>query len=201
MTGVYTVPDFGPSDLMTGEREGTRRIATDSQPSSFKDNRQYRFFDELAAVPSTSQLVYKFSATNPINIFLRVINLWSGGRKYLVYPADGNETFTGVFASVSDQLFPTNGRLRFGLTAHPATGATVQKAIGPDIFTSTSKPRNGTAMMTDGNANRASSAYTSNGDRGGISGGQSFYLVFDHIGASNDTNGLFLVAYEESFPE
>jgi len=167
----------------------------------FTANQQFRLFDELVAVPAASQLVYKFTATNPLYVILRTINIWAGGRKYTVVPADGNETYdpTGE-VDISDQLYPTNGVLSGDLITHPATGVTVTRNVGAGIFSSTSKPRNGTAVLTDGNQNRASSAYTANGDRGGVAGGQSFYLVFDHIGSSNATDGLFMIVYNEEIP-
>lgn len=192
----------------TDQRRQVMRLSVDSQQTSFEANAQFRFFDDLSALASgdglasTDQLVYKFSSINAVNIFLRQINLWEGGRKYLVYPVDGDSTFTGTFEDVSDQLFPVNGHLYDGLEQHPTTGVTVQRAIGSNIFTTTALPRNGTAALCDGNANRAASAFTANGDRAGVDAGQEFYLVFYHIGqATSPTKGLFLIQYEERFPQ
>ncbi len=191
-------------DLFTSTVQGVRRVKVESLPSSFEENTQFRFFEDIsrlnagAGVPATSQLVYKFTATNAVIVFLRQINIWEGGRKYLVYPADGNETFTGTFTDVSSQIYPTSAIVGPSGSI-PATGVTVERAIGAGIFSTTSLPRNGTASLTDGNANRATSSYTANGDRGGVAAGQSFYLVFDHIGQANPTLGLFLIAFEELF--
>lgn len=187
--------------LAIGDNPLYARLAVDAQPTSFSMNTQFRFFDEIDDVSSGNQIVYKFNATNPVNVFLRSINLWEGGRRYLVYPADGNETFTGSFNDLSDQVYLTNGNLNEDISTPPISGVTVERAIGSSIFTTASKPRNGTAMLTDGNANRASSAYQANGDQGGVAENQSFYLVFDHIGSNNPTNGLFLLSWEELYPE
>lgn len=201
-----TAPSAFPQGVLTSPFEGVARIATDSQPSAFYENSQFRLFDDISAlnagdgVPHTSQLVYHFETVNPVIVYLRQINIWQGGRRYLVYPADGNETYSATGeVDISDQLYPTNGILHPGLSSQPATTVTVKRKIGAGIFSTTSKPRNSTASLTDGNANRAASAYTANGDQGGVGGGSGFYLVFDHIGANNETKGLFLVAYSEIF--
>lgn len=202
------------SNLLTTLAEKLGRLKTDSAPSSFDENRQFRFFEDLSipdfgavggagsGVPASSQLVYRIASTYEMQVFLRQINVWQGGRKYLVYPADGNETYDNSSeVDVSDQIYPTNGILRDGLTQHPESGVTITRAFGQNIFSTTSKPRNGTAALTDGNSNRASSSYTANGDRGGVGAGQSFYLVFDHIGSNNATLALYLIAFEVIFPE
>lgn len=188
-----------PKEFLTSDFLKVARIPVDPQQTSFEENTQYRFFDELVSVPNTSQIVYKFTSTNAVNVFLRSINIWQGGRKYLVYPADGNETFTGTFTDVSAQIYPTNGNPHAGIDEIPESGVTIEKAVGAGIFSTTSKPRNGTAVITDGNNNRAASAYTANGDRGGVAEGAAFYLVFDHIGSNSATSGLFLIAWEELF--
>lgn len=194
----------------SGENEWSR-LKTDPQQTSFEENAQFRFFDDLSnqteyggedeSIPTNEVLVYKFTASNPVNIQARILNLVQGGRKYLVFPADGNETITGgTFVDVSDQLYPVNGNLREGLAAHPATGVTVEKRRATS-FTTTSKARTGTISKTDGNANRASSTYSPDGQRAGVAGSQSFYLVLFDVDGTNATEMLFTVAYEERFGE
>lgn len=211
------VADVGYADdsfasISTGEfGSPTSRLRTDQQQTSFEENAQFRFFDDLSdqteyggtneSIPANQVLVYKFTASNPVNIQSRILNLVQGGRKYLVFPADGNETITGgTFEDVSDQIFPVNGNLREGLAAHPATGVTVEKRRATS-FTTTSKARTGTSSKTDGNANRASSTYSPDGQRAGVAGSQSFYLVLFDVDGTNATEMLFTVAYEERFGE
>lgn len=197
--------------MFTSSSLDTARLKTDQQQTSFEENAQFRFFEDLSdqtayggvnnSIPQNKVLVYKFQATDPVNIQARILNVEQGGRKYLVFPVDGNETITGgSFSDVSDQLYPVNGLLRNGLTQHPATGVTVEKRLA-DSFASTSKPRTGTISKTDGNANRASSTYSPDGQRAGVAGNQSFYLVFFDVDGSNPTEMLFTVSYEERFGE
>lgn len=103
-----------PSDIYTSDLVDTRRFKVDSQQTSFEENRQFRFFEDLSlqqwnlsggnpvenSIPSGDVLIYKFTAPNPLNIQSRLLNGWAGGRKYLVFPVDGNETITGVLGKM-----------------------------------------------------------------------------------------------------
>lgn len=197
---TYTIPDFGPSDIMTSDAVGVRRVAVDAQQTSFEANYQFRMFNRLVAVPQGQQVVYKFESTNPVNIMLRKINLWSGGREYLVYPDDGQNTFDDGLLGAPLKVFNVNSNLRDGLSSHPVSGVTIRRAQGAGIFTSTNtEPPNGDVALTDGNANRATANYSSDGNRGGVAAGSAFYLVFNHIGANNATNGQYTLLWEERF--
>lgn len=44
---VATIQDFGPSDLLTSPREGTRRVQVDQGSTGFFENREFRFFREM----------------------------------------------------------------------------------------------------------------------------------------------------------
>ena len=45
---VFTIPDFGPSDLLTSGREGTRRVRVDVAQTGFFEARERRSFKEWA---------------------------------------------------------------------------------------------------------------------------------------------------------
>ena len=63
MPATYTIPDFGPADLLTSQREGTRRIRVDVGQTGFFEGREFRFVRKL-----TSPVVYKFVA--PVEFIL-----------------------------------------------------------------------------------------------------------------------------------
>jgi hypothetical protein len=67
MTGVYTVPEFGPSDLLTSAKEGTRRIKVEEDHTAFFEARERRSFKEWATATTAT---YVIRATTPINIIL-----------------------------------------------------------------------------------------------------------------------------------
>jgi hypothetical protein len=193
-------------DLLTSTKQGTRRLAVDSQQTSFEENRQFRLFFEfsdiwsatLASIPSGQQLALKFTSINAVNIFTRRPELYLGGVAYRVFRDNELVTFTGTLAPL-DRITTVNGNLAdSGLTAPLVTGVTVQWAIGNDIFRSTDWPRNGTIVKTDGNVNQSSSNFGPEAERAGVAAGASFWLVLDSLSVG-DTKGMLTVAYEEIF--
>ena len=203
----YTVPDFGPSDLLTSSKVGLRRIAVDSQQTSFESNNQFRFHilfsalwgSDLPPIPSSEQLVLKFTTLNPVNILTRTPEVYIGGFVYRVFADDENVTFTGTLSDISDNIFSINGNLiDSGLEAHPESAVSIEYAIGSDIFRSTSKSPNGTVALSDGNSNKSTNTYSPNDLRAGVKGNQTFWLVFDTL-ANHSVSGMFTISYEERF--
>lgn len=187
--------------LFTGNYPNTARIAVDPQQTSFEENAQFRFFDPLDAVANANQIVYYVTIADPINLFTRNINLYQGGRRYRVYLADGSHTFTGSLTDVTDRITSMNTNLAdSGLSSLPVSGATVSKVIGAGIFTAGSNPIDGTEVLTDGNANRASNSFSGSGERFGVAAGASFWLVMDGIsGNGQPTSGNIKLIWEERF--
>ncbi len=169
-----------------------------STAASFKENRQFKIFKRLIDVPHGQQIVYKFESTNPVNIMVRSINLYEGGREYIVYPDDDRNTFTGTLTPITPA--PVNGNLDIGLSSHPVSGVTVSFAQGSGIFTSTNVDgSNGDISLTDGNNNRANNSGESSSVMSGVGANETFWLVLNHIGTSANTNGQFLLQWEEIF--
>ena len=193
-----------PKGLLTGPKNSNAaRLKVDSQQSSFEANTQFRFFDDCTgadAIPQNEILVYRFSSVNALNIQSRIINGWTGGRKYIVFPNDGNETITGgSFVDVSDQVYSVNNNLAdSGLSSHPVSQVTVEKRIAT-AFTSPFKGRTGTAYRSDANTSRATDSYAPDSSRAGVAANQSFFLVFFDIAQNDPSEFLFTVAWEEVF--
>lgn len=188
-----------PFGLLTSDNKGIRRLAVDSQQTSFEGNTQFRLFYEIDNVATTDQIVFKFSSVNGVNIIRRSLELYTGGLKYRVYPDTENVTFTGTLSPV-DTVTWVNGNLSdSGLPSLPATGVTIESDIGSSIFSTTDWPRNGTVVVTDGNAQRATNNYAPNDEKGGVAPNQSFWLVLDHVGSNNTANGFLTIMWEELF--
>ena len=185
--------------LFVGKTDSTRRLAVDSQQTSFEENEQFRFFDRLVEVANANQVVYKVTVGNPVNVFRRAVNLWEGGREYLVFPDSANVTFTGSLTDVTSEIGEVNSNLREGLASHPVSTMQVQKAVGAGIFSSTDKPILGTGVLTDGNANRATNSYEDNGARAGIARNAVLWITLNPIGSVSSTNGQVELVYEERF--
>ena len=67
----FTVPDFGPSDLLTSDKIGARRVQVDVGSTGFSLGQEYRFFFELDIPVGESRWV---RVTAPINFILRAQN-------------------------------------------------------------------------------------------------------------------------------
>lgn len=195
----YSIVDL-PDDVWTAGGVGNRRLQVDDEQASFQDNTQFRVFDRIVEVSPNDQIVYYFQTTNPLFIILRKLDLYSGGREYLVY-GTGDFSFTGSLGAPLP-IREVNGHLKVGTLVHPTSGVTVQRAVGTNIFIpNTSTPSNGTLVVTNGTGNRSSSVYAPNAIKSGVAAGQSFYLVLNHIGQANNNNssGQFNLSWEEIF--
>jgi len=162
------------SDLLTGPMAGTRRIKVDQQQASFESNSQFRFFDELS-LPKTggSQIVYRVKSVNPFILFNRVLSFYQGGATYRVYADDGSHTFDDSLLGSPVAALPVNGDLSdSGLSTHPVSSITLERADGNDIFV------NGSAAVT----------------------GTSAYVVITVIdGLSDESLGEYELFFEEHF--
>lgn len=186
-----------PHDLIVGNTYYSRRLAVDSQQTSFEEGVQFKYFDQLTDIDSGDQVVYYISTVNDINIFKREFSVRSGGREYLVYPDDGTHTFTGTLVD--------SGRISPVASQHyddsNPTEVTIQRAVGDGIFTAGNDPTIGTMAVADTNVNRATPVYSSDGTRAGLSGGSGAYIVLNHIGSNDDTIGQYALYWEERFDD
>ncbi len=184
------------NSMVTKPGTNASRFKVDSQPSSYEANEQFKIFYRLQNVPQNQQLVMKFESVNALNIMVRKINVWEGGREYLVYGDDGSHTVTGTFNPIP--VYTVNGNVEGG-GAHPVSGVTASVAIGAGIFTEGSPPTNGDAAMTDANAARATAQPLADSNQSGVPAGATFYLVFNNIALNDDTNGHYYLQWEERF--
>lgn len=172
------------------------RFKVDSQPSSYEANEQFKIFYRMQEVPQNQQMVLKFESVNALNIMVRKINLWEGGREYLVYGDDGSHTVTGTFTPIN--VYTVNSNVEGG-GAHPVSGVTASVAIGANIFTQGSEPTNGDASLTDANAARATAQPLQDSNQSGVPAGATFYLVFNNLALIDNTNGHYYLQWEERF--
>lgn len=195
----FGFPGIRESLVTSRDNPNVARLAVDSQQTSFEQNHQFRFFDTWLDISNTNQIVYYIQTPNPINIFLREIELYNGGRAYRAYNDDGSHTFTGTLSS-QGVITPINYNLNDSrLDALPSTLVTVQRAVGSAIFTAGNPPYTGTSIKTDGNSNRNVTGYQTSGVRFGTDTNFAAYLVFDGIAPNNATSGSFEIVYEERF--
>lgn len=193
--GISSTSDFLKS-MVTKLGLESSRFKVDSQPSSYEANEQFKIFYRMQEVPQNQQMVLKFESINALNIMVRKINLWMGGREYLVYGDDGSHTVTGTFTPIP--VYNVNSNVQGG-GAHPVSGVSASVAIGANIFVEGSEPSNGDAALTDANASRATAQPLSDTNQSGVPAGSTFYLVFNNIALNDDTTGQYYLQWEEIF--
>lgn len=196
----YTIQDFGPSDLLTSDRIGVRRVKVDSQQQSLEALTQFQYIDRIVDVPFSNQIVYYVQLTNPLYLFKRVLDLLTGGREYLAYPDTGTHTFTGTLAD-SGYIGPVSTIPNPDVPVVPVTGVTIQRAVGVDIFTP-DPAVSFTAMglsVSAGNVNQSVNNYVADSDVIGIRGGVAFWLIMNPVGGNNPVRGQFTLKWEEVF--
>lgn len=199
MAGVIDSP---MPNIATSRNKNLARIPVDSQQTSFEANEQFRIFHRFIGVPDNQQMVFKFSVTNPVNIQDRKINLWSGGREYLVVPDDGSYSAVDPLLTTPVQVRTVNNNLRdSGLPSHPVSGVTVIYGTGSNLIpiADTDQFPNGDAVLSDATGNKGNSNLLESPNLSGVGENQSFYLVFTGINGNSGTSGHFLVQWEERF--
>ena len=184
-----------PSDILTDDREFIRRIAVDPQQTSFEKNFQFGFFDQFLSVPSTQQLVYKVTVARDSILFNRSNEIWTGGRELLVY-ADVGVTFTGTLAATGN-VKAMNRIVSDIYDSHPAPEITFQRAIGTAIFSATSKPIAGSALVTSGATAQKAAEYSASEIRIGWPAGTVLWYVYNPIVTNEATSGHTEIIWEQ----
>lgn len=192
-------------NMTTDENYKLARLKVDSQQTSYEQNYQFKVFHRLISVPATTQAVFKFEATNPVNIQERKINLWNGGREYLVVPDTGQYPTLDAKLTIPVDITAVNGNTEdSGLPSHPESGVTVTLGLltGADIITIGNNDQfpNGDAVKVDssGGSNKGNNQPLSTPNKSGVKRDQSFYLIFTDI-AGVETSGHFYLQWEERF--
>ena len=181
--------------MLTDDRESIRRIAVDPQQTSFEKNFQFGFFDQFLSVPSTQQLVYKVTVGRDSILFNRSNEIWTGGRELLVY-ADVGVTFTGAL-SPTGNVKAMNRIVSDIYDSHPVPEITFQRAIGAAIFSATSKPIAGSALVTSGATSQKAAQYSASEIRIGWPAGTVLWYVYNPIVTNEATSGHTEIIWEQ----
>ncbi len=189
-----------PYDLLTDSRVDVRRLKTDNELTSFQDNRQFRFFDRVN-VPDTagSQLVYKVTIGTNFNLLSRIISLYIGGLSYSVFPCDCSAVFTGTLTDVTEKIFPNNNVLRKGLSVHPDSLNSIEKATGTNIFdVNGAQELVGTDVFAGRNAQSSRTNTDADNIKLGYAQGNDVWIVFNLLDeVTTDSKGTFSLLWEE----
>ena len=184
-----------PSDLLTDDNEGVRRLAVDQQQTSFEKNFQFGFFDRFVNIAATEQLIYKVTVGRDSILFNRSNELWTGGRELLVY-RDIGVTFTGSLATVGN--IKSMNRIKNPIyQVLPEAGITFQRANGVSIFSATSVPIAGAAIVTSGATAQKAAEYTASDIRVGWPAGTVLWYVYNPIVTNEAASGHTEIIWEQ----
>ena len=190
----WNIPGL-PSDLLTDDNEGIRRLAVDQQQTSFEKNFQFAFFDRFMNISATDQLVYKVTVGRDSILFNRSNELWTGGRELLIYQNVG-VTFTGSLSTVGN--IKSMNRIKNPIyQALPIPEITFQRANGVSIFSATSAPIAGAAIVTSGATAQKSSEYSASDIRVGWPAGTVLWYVYNPIVTNEAANGHTEIIWEQ----
>lgn len=98
----YTIPDFGPNDLLTSEKFGTRRVRVDVAQTGFFEGREFYTFQEFTL---TSGQEIAIRATTPVDVILfeSTLNVEAGTVRIELYSGG---TASGTFTDMP--ILPKN---------------------------------------------------------------------------------------------
>lgn len=179
---TWTIPDFGPADLLTSAREGTRRLRVDLGQTGFFEGREFRAFYEYS-VPS-GQSAY-LRATVPLNIILFSTSLTlDAGKMRMTLRVGGTEG--GTWSPVA--VFPKNN-----MTDRPDYAGQVQIESGGTHSGGTLLDV--VRLLSESAGNRATTVGGQVADERGVGPGVYYYRLENIDGQT--ANGVFSAFWEE----
>jgi len=185
MSAPYRIADFGPSDLLTSDREYFRRLRVDVAETGFFENREFRISEELD-IGTGEQLVYKFSSPVDFILQLQALSVDTGGIRFTAYRA-AQGTEGGAFTPI--EMYRVN-------LMDDAPDYTRQASISSGgTFTTTAKPVEVIRLRTSGSTAQQATVTGAVGDQRALAAGD-YYLVFTVLGNSPAT-GTFDLKWEE----
>jgi len=94
----YTIQDFGPNDLLTTAKEGTRRVKVDPAQTGFFDGREFRISYEFDISSGQTQVI-KFSCSTNFILWEQRIEVDEG---FLIYkPTLNPSSATGFVTEIT----------------------------------------------------------------------------------------------------
>jgi len=180
---TYTVDQFGPSDLLTSNKLGTRRIKYDTGKTSFFEAREFRIFKEFD-IPAGNTETIKVVATKDTIVEVFSASLVLGAlRVELVTGGTDGDDFTEnlpIFRTNRTSVAPENESSITMQNGGTHTGGTISDII----------------LLVAGSPARQARETTVTEERPlGFAPG-TFYIRLESTGSSN-AKGVFRARWEE----
>lgn len=202
MAGVYTVPDFGPSDLLTSKKETIRRVQVDVGNTGFFDSREFRYFREFDIPVNTSWWIKVVVPIDGIILRTQSISLGSGQLRFrawrdLTISATFLSPGTPANAHTDDGALCSGVFQQNGLPSAPGfDGATqitqslAESSVSGGICSEVKRIR--TAGAT---AQQISVGLTTSDERGIPQG--TYHLELQALGTGGNATGVYDLKFEE----
>ena len=186
----YTIQDFGPSDLMTSQREGFRRVRVDVGQTGFWEGREFRSFIELS-IPQNQSRWVKVSAPVSFILFNQTLQIDSGAVRFSAFAgATGSGDYNAAMPVIGKNRMPTrraydtvSGFYEPKLTV--ATGGAATGGTLVEVFRLVAA--NSTAQQTTVGGSMS--------DERGLPPGE-YYLQIENLSNSTVT-GVYSIFWEE----
>lgn len=182
---TYTIPSFGPADLLTSARERFRRVRVDMGQTGFFEGREFRTFREFSI--ATGQSLYiKFTSPVDFILFEQSLTLDAGSIRFTA--------LTGATeATPFNTALPVVGKNRMAIRPQPyyspvitvSTGGTVTGGTIVELFR---------VVAANATAQQQTVGGAAQTERGLPAG--TYYLRIENIGNSTAT-GVYSLFWEE----
>ena len=143
MTDIYNIQDFGPSDLMTSDIEGSRRLKVSSEDvtiSAVMSNKMHSFTGTYT-IPFGQSIALNMSFASDVIISKVSTN---EGLSLLINDDHATGTADGIFAArnlntLSDDLSPSTSQVYYDATAAGNTLSFGSTTLEPFVITGEGK--------------------------------------------------------------
>lgn len=185
---TWTVPDFGPNDLLTSSKEGFRRLRVDPAQTGFFEGREFRTFYEFA-IPSGQSVTLKFSSPVDFILFQQRLTVDAGGiRLTAITGATEATAFATPLPVIGKNRMAARRQHPGGYYAAQATVSNGGTITGGAIVESV-------RVVTSGATAQQATVGGQTSDERGLPAG-SYYLKLENL--SNGTaTGVYSLFWEE----
>lgn len=188
---TWTIPDFGPADLLTSQREKYRRARVDIGQTGFFEGREFRTFREIS-IASGATLVIRIAV--PVNTILQNVRLSLDAGSIKLRTVSGGEPI-GTFG-VTLPIIPKNTMTGGQFPAPPLPLYLAQNVIESGATALTGGVDIDVLRIVVANASgQAQSVGAVVDDSRGVGPG-TYYWVFTNFGTGTAT-GVFSSFWEE----
>lgn len=181
--------------LLSGSVDDSNRLKTENGSSALDEGKMFKINHRFSGLDSSDQLVFKINLGSDIEVISRHIDLWEGGLEYFAILDEGQYPDVDALLANSAIIYPMNPKIG---TPSLSTGS-YGVLSGTDVITIADDDQFSiTDLCMTGSSNSASSSDSTDDTLSVQPSGASFYLVFNHLGANNQSSsGHYELIFKE----